>query len=133
MYTKTATTNTITQPLSHSNPGTHTTRLHTTQRHPCQNTHTYTITAIDIDTETDAQLYTDICNTHTHCFSPLQKQRHTIINYRQIHTDIDAPSYTKVHEYRHTKLQSAHGHSASMDTHARPGTPSSTAKPVTHT
>ena len=82
---------------------------------------------------TEAQLYTDICNTHTHCFSPLQKQRHTIINYRQIHTDIDAPSYTKIHEYRHTKLQSAHGHSASMDTHARPGTPSSTAKPVTHT
>ena len=95
--------------------------------------HTYTITAIDIDTETDTQVHTDIRNIHTHRFSPLQKQRHTIINHRQVHTDIEAPSYPKGHEYSHTKLQSTHGHGASVDTHAHPGTPSSTAKPVTHT
>ena len=36
--------------------------------------HTYTITAIDIDTETDTQVYTDVCNIHTHRFSPYRNK-----------------------------------------------------------
>ena len=87
-------------------------------------------------TQTDRHTTTHRCMQHTH--SPTEAKTH---NHR-LETDthyIDTPSHTKAHEDKLTKAaertltqcqhRSVHTHT---HTHTHPGTPSSTARPVTH-